>query len=200
MRRLIVLALLGGLTLTGCAGQGQRVKGSLTVIGKSADSKPEWANKGHWKKDGREYFVGTVNDVKDLTVGKEQAMYVAKKVIASSIREVIQGAFETANSGSNQLGRSALGQTLGTALAATIDRVQVVGVVPEEFYWEHLEQATADGVTHGYNVMALVALPDSDYHRAKAAVLEGIAGTEQIKADSQAKELLDKVRGRLIGQ
>ncbi|HEY9766380.1 MAG TPA: hypothetical protein V6C82_08435 [Chroococcales cyanobacterium] len=199
MKKLFLLTLSAALLLTGCAGGNERVKGSTRVVEASASERPDWLEKRSLEDSKDIVFVGAVQGVRDLGLGEEQAEYQAKKVIASSIREVFQGEFNSATEGTNRLldRESSLGQAIQSAISGITDRVQVRGVLPVERYWQRTETVIDDGVANGYNVWLKVKINKADYDRAKNQAYQDLANVEQIKSDAKAKELLEKVRAKL---
>lgn len=194
--RIGAMALCMAIVLSGCMAV-QRAKGQMTVVDRSAN-KPGWVEQRSWDKDGQVFFVGTIQDVKDLSLGEEQAEYQAKKVIASSIQESFQREFSTARTGNNRGDASSrIGESLESALAASTNRVRVRGVLPVERYWERIEVSTDDGARTAYNVALLVRVSMDDLNRARRDVLEGVGAAEQVKADSNAKALIQEVKARL---
>jgi hypothetical protein len=183
------------LSLSGCAGH--MGNGSSRVVETSNAGKPDWVEKRVIERGDQLFFVGTIASVRDLALGEEQAEYQAKKTIASAIRETFQREFSTATTGANSTHGGPLGQSIASALSAATDQVRIVGAWPVERYWERVETQADQRVETSYNVAVLVRLDRREYERAKAEVLDATARAEQLRANEEARQVLERVRLRL---
>lgn len=195
MKLVAACIVAAAFSLSGCAGH--MGNGSSRVVETSNAAKPDWVEKRVVERDDQLFFVGTIASVRDLALGEEQAEYQAKKTIASSIRETFQREFSTATTGANATHGGALGQSIASALSAATDQVRIVGAWPVERYWERVETQADQRVETSYNVAVLVRLDRREYERAKSEVLDATSRADQLRANAEARQVLERVRLRL---
>jgi len=187
---LALVALLAA-TLPGCAGR-QAVKGSRSVVERSVDRKPDWVERRSWEDNGRVWVVGASGTVKDVALGEEIATATAKRTIAESVGQAIRSEFRAATTGNPNAER--LGRAVDSALSLRTDRVIVRGVMPTERYWERYEVITDDGVASGLEVSMLCSVSKDDLAASRKQELQVLAQSEQLKADAEARKLLESLR------
>lgn len=195
MKLVAACIVAAAISLSGCAGH--MGNGSSRVVATSDAGKPDWVEKRVFERGEQLFFVGTIAAVRDLALGEEQAEYQAKKTIASAIRETFQREFSTATTGANSTHGGPLGQSIASALSAATDQVRIVGAWPVERYWERVETQADQRVETSYNVAVLVRLDRREYERAKAEVLDATSRADQLRANEEARQVLERVRLRL---
>ena len=156
-----ILALSALVSITGCTASHQQVRSSSSSLNASAENRPDWLQTSSFERDGFRYFVGSANEVMDLTQGLESAETEARKVILSTVQADLRQEFAP-----GLLGRSESAvQAFESSLSASIAGLQPKGVMHVNRYWERKRALQGSSGAYRYQMSLLVRISKVEYAR-----------------------------------
>ena len=155
--------------------------------------RPHWTHQTIFQKEGSVYFTGGFLNGADYSLSIRCANAEALKVAAQSISQYIRSVFSMYIQGVNS-GSAGTERFVEDGIATFVNDLHLQGVRQKEVYFEESPAGT-DHRT--YNVFVMLEMTNSDYLKAKAAVLEQLKRRFESAGETEAKEKAEKLLDEL---